>query len=60
MTSHNLMPLVHHARRLLAVGAPAAVLRHYLDEMVAAYIAGPDNRSARLLKVEIDRFESII
>ena len=54
------MPLVHHARRLLAVGAPAAVLRHYLDEKVAAYIAGPDYRSARLLKVEIDRFESII
>lgn len=54
------MPCVHHARCLLALDAEPAVLRHYLGVMIEAYMAGPQNRSSRLLKVEIDRFETII
>ena len=62
----NLMPLVHHARRTIRnrqEGNPFATDRMIADltEVLAtAYLAAPNARVSRTIKVELDLLETLI
>jgi hypothetical protein len=62
----NLMPLVHQARRTICnrqVGNPFAtneVIADLITALGTAYLAAPNERVSRALKVELDLLETLI
>jgi hypothetical protein len=62
----NLMPLVHHARRTIRNrqdGNPFAtdeVVAELIDALGTAYLAAPNDRVSRAIKVELDLLETLI
>jgi hypothetical protein len=62
----NLMPLVHEARRMIRnreEGNPFVTDRaiaDLIDLLSAAYLAAPNERVARAIKVELDLLETLI
>jgi hypothetical protein len=62
----NLMPLVHQARRTIRnrqVGNPFTTDEVIADPMEAlgtAYLAAPNERVSRTIKVELDLLETLI
>ena len=62
----NLMPLVHQARRTIRnrqQGNPFATdaaIADLIETIVAAYLAAPNDRVSRAIKVELDLLESLI
>jgi hypothetical protein len=62
----NLMPLVHHARRTIRnrqEGNPFAtdeVIAGLIEALGAAYLAAPNERVCRTIKVELDLLETLI
>jgi hypothetical protein len=62
----NLMPLVHHARRTIRNrqdGNPFAtdeVIADLIEALCAAYLAAPNERVSREIKVELDQLETLI
>jgi hypothetical protein len=62
----NLMPLVHHARRTIRnrqEGNPFAtdeVIAGLIEALGAAYLAAPNERVSRTIKVELDLLETLI
>ncbi len=62
----NFMPLVHQARRTIRNqqdGNPFATdetIRREIEELSVAYLATRNDRVAGLLKVELDRLETLI
>lgn len=66
MTTRNLMPMIHQARRTernRVEGNPFAtdaVISNQIDRLTEAYLQTRNDRVADLLKVEIDRLETLI
>jgi hypothetical protein len=62
----NLMPLVHQARRTISNrqdGNPFtidAVIADLIETLAAAYLAAPNQRVSRAIKVELDELETLI
>jgi hypothetical protein len=62
-TISNLMPLVHQARRTIRnrqEGNPFAtdeVIADLIEALSAAYLAAPNERVSRAIKVELDQLE---
>jgi hypothetical protein len=62
----NLMPLVHHARRTIRnrqEGNPFVtdrVIADLIEALGTAYIAAPNERVSRTIKVELDLLETLI
>jgi hypothetical protein len=62
----NLMPLVHHARRTIRNRqdgnpfATDAVIADLIETLAAAYLAAPNERVSRAIKVELDLLETLI
>jgi len=62
----NYMPLIHEARRSLrnrAEGNPFTtdwVLEQHAEKLTAAYFDAPNSHVAELIKVELDRLETLI
>ena len=62
----NLMPLVHQARRTIRnwqEGNPFAtdeVIAELIDALGTAYLAAPNERVSRAIKVELDLLETLI
>jgi hypothetical protein len=62
----KLMPLVHQARRTIRnreQGNPFAtdrVLADLIEALSAAYLAAPNERVSRAIKVELDLLETLI
>jgi len=62
----NLMPLVHQARRTIRnrhEGNPFAtdeVIADLIEALSAAYLAAPNVRTSRTVKVELDLLETLI
>ena len=62
----NLMPLVHQARRTIHnrqegdAFATDAVIADLIDQLGNAYLAAPNERVSRALKVELDLLETLI
>ena len=62
----NLMPLVHHARRTIRNrqdGIPFAtdaVIVNLIEALGTAYLAAPNARVSRTVKVELDLLETLI
>jgi hypothetical protein len=62
----NLMPLVHHARRTIrnrAEGNPFATdqtIADLIEALSAAYLAAPNERVSRAIKVELDLLETLV
>jgi len=62
----NLMPLVHQARRTIRnrqEGNPFAtdeVIADLIEPLGAAYLAAPNARVSRAIKVELDLLETLI
>ena len=62
----SFMPLVHQARRAIRnrqEGNPFATdesVRREIDQLTTAYLATRNDRVSRLLKVELDRLETLI
>jgi hypothetical protein len=62
----NLMPLVHHARRTIRNrqdGNPFAtdeVIADVIEALGTAYLAAPNERVSRTVKVELDLLETLI
>jgi hypothetical protein len=60
------MPLVHQARRTIRnrqEGNPFAtdeVIADLIETLAAAYLAAPNERVSRAIKVELDLLESVI
>ena len=51
----NLMPLVHQARR-----ATDAVIADLIEALGTAYLAAPNERVSRAIKVDLDQLETLI
>jgi hypothetical protein len=62
----NLMPLVHQARRTICnrqVGNPFAtdeVIADLIEKLSTAYLAAPNKRVSRAIKLELDLLETLI
>jgi hypothetical protein len=62
----NLMPVVHQARRTIRnrqEGNPFAtgeVIADLVDALGTAYLAAPNQRVSRTIKIELDRLEMLI
>jgi hypothetical protein len=62
----NLMPLVHHSRRTICnrhEGNPFAtdeVITDLIEALGAAYLAAPNARISRAVKVELDLLETLV
>ena len=62
----NLMPLIHQARRTIRNrqdGNPFAtdeVLAGLIEALGSAYLAAPNERVSRIVKVELDLLETLI
>ena len=62
----NLMPLVHRARRTIRnreEGNPFAtdeVIADLIEALGTAYLAAPNERVSRTIKVELDLLETLI
>ena len=62
----NPMPLVHHARRTIRNRqednpfATDAVIADLIEALGAAYLAAPNARVSRTVKVELDLLETLI
>jgi hypothetical protein len=62
----NLMPLVHQARRTIRHrqdGNPFAtdeVIADLIEALGTAYLAAPNERVSRTIKVELDHLETLI
>ena len=62
----NLMPLVHQARRTIRnreEGNPFAtdeVIAELIEALGTAYLAAPNGRVSRTIKVELDLLETLI
>jgi hypothetical protein len=62
----NFMPLVHHARRTIQnrqQGNPFAtdeVIADLIEALGTAYLAAPNARVSRTIKVELDLLETLI
>jgi hypothetical protein len=62
----NLMPLVHHARRTLRNRRESnpfttdEVITDLIEVLGAAYLAAPNERVSRTIKVELDLLETLI
>ena len=62
----NLMPLVHQARRTIRnrqKGNPFAtdeVITDLIEALGGAYLAAPNERVSRAIKVELDQLETLI
>ena len=62
----NLMPLVHQARRMIRnrqEGSPFAtdeVIANLIETLGTAYLAAPNERVSRAIKVELDLLETLI
>jgi hypothetical protein len=62
----NLMPLVHQARRTIRNRqdgnpfATDAVITEPIEALGAAYLAAPNERVSRAIRVELDLLETLI
>jgi hypothetical protein len=62
----NLMPLVHHARRTIRNRqdgnrfATDEAIADLIDALGTAYLAAPNERVSRAIKVELDLLETLI
>jgi hypothetical protein len=62
----NLMPLVHHARRTIRNReegnrfATDRVIAELIEALGTAYLAAPNERVSRTIKVELDLLETLI
>ena len=62
----NLMPLVHQARRTVLNrqdGNPFATdeaIAQLIEALGTAYLAAPNQRVSRTIKIELDRLETLI
>jgi hypothetical protein len=62
----NLMPLVHHARRTVRnrhesnTFTTDEVIADLIEALGTAYLAAPDARISRTIKVELDLLETLI
>ena len=62
----NLMPLVHQARRTIRNRQEAnpfatdAVIADLIEALGTAYLAAPNERVSRAIKVELDLLETLI
>jgi hypothetical protein len=62
----NLMPLVHQARRTILnrqEGNPFVtdeVIAKLIEALGTAYLAAPNQRVSRTIKIELDRLEMLI
>jgi hypothetical protein len=62
----NLMPLVHHARRTVRNRHESntfitdEVIADLIEALSAAYLAAPNARISRAIKVELDLLETLI
>ena len=62
----NLMPLIHHARRTIRNRqdgnpfATDAVIAELIQALGTAYLAAPNERVSRAIKVELDLLETLI
>ena len=62
----NLMPLIHHAGRTIRhsqEGNPFAtdeVIADLIEALGTAYLAAPNERVSRAIKLELDQLETLI
>jgi hypothetical protein len=62
----NLMPLVHHARRTIRnrqqrnLFTTDQVIADLIEALSAAYLAAPNARISRAIRVELDLLETLI